>query len=378
MDTAKNSQMPYACKLAIVILSGLAIAGCAEIGGKQLSLLTSSEILDPLEVPPGMTPLPEAEQFPVPENYDVADIKPEDIPPEQFRNYATWIEFEKFKEFKRQDEGVDLDSDLYRQAVERGEGQFKVTLVQGGRDTIRLRVVDSASAVWKRMQPVLEDMGVKVSDANEEELSFAVGDIEIQTLPTLLQRMGFKEYKGRIDLLQLETVSTTETEVVAKTEFNVEVDTQASKEFMTRLRFFLLTSYQQDESGTVLASAPRGKRIARNENGNQTIMLAEEFSSAWVRVGRTLEASGVNIDDLNRSEGLYIVSFSSLEKKKKKKFRLAFWRKAEKEVSRKQFRVLVTATAGETMIAVESTGSDEADAKSAQQLLGIIYERLAA
>ena len=80
MDIAIISQMQYACRMAIVIFAALVIAGCAEIGGKQLSLLTSSEILDPLEVPPGMTPLPEAEQFPVPENYDVADIKPEDIP----------------------------------------------------------------------------------------------------------------------------------------------------------------------------------------------------------------------------------------------------------------------------------------------------------
>ena len=376
MDTAINSQLPYTCKLAIVILLGLVITGCADVGGRQLSLLTSSEILDPLEVPPGMTPLPEAEQFQVPDNYDAADLKPEDIPPEQFRNYATWIEFEKFKEFKKQDQGFGLEADQYQEAVQRGEGRFKVAVVAGDRDSTRLRVVDSASSVWERMNVVLEDMGVVVFNANKEELKFIVGNIEIKKLPTLTQRMGMKEYRGRIDVLEVTTVSATETEVVAKTEFNVEVNTQASKEFMTRLRFFLLTNYQQDESGTVLASVPRTKRLARDESGVQTIVLAEEFNSAWVRVGRTLEASGVEIDDLNRSEGLYIVSFSSLEKKKKKKFRLAFWRKAEKEVSHKQFRVLVTGLAGETIIAVEGTGDDESDEKSAQQLLGIIYERL--
>ena len=376
MDTAKNFQLPYASKLAVAILSGLIIAGCAEVGGKQLSLLTSSEILDPLEVPPGMTPLPESEQFQVPDSYDAADLKPEDIPPEQFRNYATWIEFEKFKEFKRQDQGFGMDKGQYREAVARGEGRFKVAVVEGDQDTTRLRVVDSASALWKRMRLVLEDMGVVVFDADEDELAFVVGNIEIKKLPTITQRMGFKEYRGRIDLLHLVTVSTTETEVVAKTEFNLEVNTEASKEFMTRLRFFLLTSYQQDEGGTVQVRAPRGKRLARDENGNQTIVLTEDFNSAWSRVGRTLEASGVSIDDLNRSQGLYFVSFTSLEKKKKKKFRLAFWRKAEKEVSLKQFRVLVTGLGGETRIAVEGAGDDVSDEKSAAQLLAIIYERL--
>ncbi|MCE2494963.1 MAG: hypothetical protein J4F40_20690, partial [Alphaproteobacteria bacterium] len=85
----------------MVIVSSIVITGCAEIGGRQLSLLPSSHVLDPLEVPPGITPLPESEQFQVPVDYNPSDIRPEDLRPEQFRNYATWLEFEKFKEFQK-------------------------------------------------------------------------------------------------------------------------------------------------------------------------------------------------------------------------------------------------------------------------------------
>ncbi len=375
MENDTKSQIPHIAKLAIVIFSALVITGCAEIGGRQLSLLPSSHVLDPLEVPPGMTPLPEAEQFRVPADYDPADIKPEDLQPEQFRNYATWIEFEKFKEFQRNDQGIGVDNDQYREAVARGEDFFKVTLFDSGQDSTRLRVVDSSGSVFERMKFVLEDMGVKVNDANEEMAKFVVSGVDIKKLPTLLQRMGLKEYRGRIDELHLVTISATETHVLAKTEFNIEVNTEGSKEFMTRLRYYLLTSYQQDEAGTALASISAGKWLTMDQ-GRQTIVLAENFDSAWVRVGRTLEASGVSIEDLDRSQGLYLVSFSSLEKDKKKRWRLAFWRKDKKEVSQKHFRVLVTDNGTQTRIHVEGSGDDESDAKYGEQLLGIIYERL--
>ena len=68
------------------------------------------------------------------------------------------------------------------------------------------------------------------------------------------------------------------------------------------------------------------KRFERDGKGSRIIVVSENFDSTWARVGRTLEASGVNIEDLNRSEGVYIVSYSAT-KKKKKRFKLAFWRK---------------------------------------------------
>ena len=376
MGTAKNSPVNYATRLIIVIASGLIITGCAEVGGKQLSLLTSSEILDPLEVPPGMTPLPEAEQFEVPSNYDPAEINPEDLSPEQFRNYATWIEFEKFQEFKAQDQGEGIDSDEFRTALAEGRGQFRARVIEL-EDATRLRVMDSASGLWPRLQPVLKDMDVKVSVSDEDQRILKVSNIEIKELPNLTQRMGFKEYRGRIDEIHLATVSPTETEVVAKTEFDIEVNATASKDFMTRLRFFLLSNYDEIAPGVVqVSSTPDTKRITRDDDGAQRIVLDEKFDSAWVRVGRTLEASGVNIEDQNRSKGIYFVSYSSLEKKKKR-FRLAFWRKDKKEIAVKEFRVLVTESGNDTTIQVQGGGEDEVDEASADQLLGIIYERLA-
>ena len=362
-------------RLLIVISVGLSIAGCAEVGGKQLSLLTSSEVLDPLEVPPGLSPLPEAEQFQIPEELDSADIK--ELPPEQYRNYGSWVSFEKFRQFQLQEQGVGLSPEEYSTARQLGEGRFRAITRRTTEDKVRLRVVDQIEPVWERLRPVLEDMGIVINNANVQERIYYVSKVPSKKKPTLAQRFGFKEYAGVVDSLHVVAVSGTETEVIGKSERNVEVSYESAAEFFTRMRYFMLTYYQLDEGGVDgQYSVEVNKRFERDGKGSRIIVVSENFDSAWVRVGRTLEASGVDIEDLNRSEGVYIVSYSAT-KKKKKKFKLAFWRKDdEQEVVYEQFDVAVTGSGEQSEIRVLPSGSEEADIQSAEKLLQIIYERL--
>jgi uncharacterized lipoprotein len=177
--------------------------------------------------------------------------------------------------------------------------------------------------------------------------------------------------------LHVVAVSGNETEVIGKSERNVEVSYESAAEFFTRMRYFMLTYYQLDEGGVDgQYSVEVNKRFERDGKGSRIIVVSENFDSAWVRVGRTLEASGVDIEDLNRSEGVYIVSYSAT-KKKKKRFKLAFWRKDdEQEVVHEQFDVAVTGSGEQSEIRVLPSGSEESDIQSAEKLLQIIYERL--
>ena len=375
MNTTVNFRMRRTHQFLILVLLGLFVTGCANVGGKQLSLLTSSEILDPLEVPPGMSPLPEEDQFSVPSVGNADPARVSDISPEQFRNYATWIEFEQYKKFREQDQGIGLDSQAYRQALERGEGNFKVTVAETDQGTNRLRVVDSIESVWLRMAPVLNDLGVTVLDADEETMVYRVKDIPVKNPPKLSERFGFREYTGRIDELHLVTASANHTEVIPKTEFNVEVDANSSQDFLTRLRYFLLTNYQQNAAVTQLASLEVRKRFDLDEDGRQYIVLSEQFGTAWGMIGRTIEASGMRIVELDRNQGLYVVTFSTVVEDKKK-FRLAFWRKREKEIADKQFQILVAESGGQTTVRVQQPEGEEPDAESAERLLGILYDRI--
>ena len=362
-------------RLLLVISAGLFIAGCAEVGGRQLSLLTSSEVLDPLEVPPGLSPLPEAEQFQVPEELDSADIK--ELPPEQFRNYESWVSFEKFRQFQLEEQGVGLSAEEYSTARKRGEGRFRVVTRRTPEDKVRLHVVDQVEPVWDRLRPVLEDMGIVINNTNVQERVYYVSNVPSKKKPTLTQRFGFKEFAGEVNSLHVVAVSDTETEVIGKSERNVEVEFEAAVEFFTRMRYFMLTYYQVDEGGVDgQFSVEVNKRFERDGKGSRIIVVSENFDSAWVRVGRTLEASGVDIEDLNRSEGVYIVSYSAT-KKKKKRFKLAFWRKSdEQEIVHEQFDITVSGSGQQSVISVLPSGSEESDIQSAEKLLQIIYERL--
>lgn len=362
-------------RLLLVISAGLFIAGCAEVGGRQLSLLTSSEVLDPLEVPPGLSPLPEAEQFQVPEELDSADIK--ELPPEQFRNYESWVSFEKFRQFQLEEQGVGLSAEEYSTARKRGEGRFRVVTRRTPEDKVRLHVVDQVEPVWDRLRPVLEDMGIVINNTNVQERVYYVSNVPLKKKPTLTQRFGFKEFAGEVNSLHVVAVSDTETEVIGKSERNVEVEFEAAVEFFTRMRYFMLTYYQVDEGGVDgQFSVEVNKRFERDGKGSRIIVVSENFDSAWVRVGRTLEASGVDIEDLNRSEGVYIVSYSAT-KKKKKRFKLAFWRKSdEQEIVHEQFDITVSGSGQQSVISVLPSGSEESDIQSAEKLLQIIYERL--
>ena len=270
-----------------------------------------------------------------------------------------------------------MSAEEYSAARQRGEGRFRVITRRTLEDKVRLRVVDQVEPVWDRLRPVLEDMGIAINSANVRERVYYVSNVPSKKKPTLVQRFGFKEYAGEVNSLHVVAVSGNETEVIGKSERNVEVSYESAAEFFTRMRYFMLTYYQLDEGGIDgQLSVEVNKRFERDDKGSRIIVVSENFDSTWVRVGRTLEASGVNIEDLNRSEGVYIVSYSAT-KKKKKRFKLAFWRKSDKqEVVHEQFDVAVSGSGEQSVIRVLPSGSEESDIQSAEKLLQIIYERL--
>ena len=89
-----TEKQPFAKLFLIAAALSITLGGCANFGGKDLSLLTASTVLDPLEVPPDLTPLPENTQFILPRELDSSQRPVDEIPREQFRNFESWIAFE--------------------------------------------------------------------------------------------------------------------------------------------------------------------------------------------------------------------------------------------------------------------------------------------
>ncbi len=363
--------------LLCVAVSGL--AGCIEAGGQQLSLLPSSKLLDPLEVPPGLSPLPVAEQLQLPQEHDESQIDYASIPPEQFRNYEAWASFEKFQEYKNQRADEQLNVEAYEAAKAKGEGHFRVQIEPRSDESVQLQIYDDFGSVWPRLEFALNDMGVGIRGSNREIGVYYVLNIYTKEKPTLSERIGIREYRGRIDELHLSTSEDgAVTYVVPRTVDGATVKESAARDFYTRLRYFMLTNYQLDEAqAEPQLAALRTVRYVDSEGGERSVVVDLDFNTAWVQLGRTFEASGVDIDDLNRSAGLYIVSFRGTEKSKGKRW-WAFWRgNKDRDIRDRQFNVTVTESGGGTQIQVAPKDAvDETSIEAAENLLAVIYERI--
>ncbi len=378
MNKAMNKSTQYVPILCVLALTALPLTGCVDAGGKQLSLLPSSQVLDPLEVPPGLSPLPEAEQFLLPSDVASDQMDPENLPPEQFRNYESWVSFEQFKKFKENEELAKVNVEEYEAAKRSGQGNFRAISEKTTDGSVRLRVADTFDSLWPRLQPMLQDMGVIVADVSKSSGVLYVKNIATKEPPKLSERVGFKEYRGRIEELHVRQSEDGSVQyIVPMTSQGATVKHSAAKDFFERLRYYTLANYQLDETEQVQVAANRVSAwYDLDESGERTVMLADEFSSTWVQVGRTLEASGVNIDDLNRSEGLYIVSFRSNEPGKKKRW-WAFWRKKnDRDITNRQFHVTVIESGENTRVSVIPVEDSEENATAAQNLLDVIYERM--
>ncbi len=362
---------------AIIIATSFTIGGCAEFGGRDLTLLTSSAVLDPLEVPPGLSSLPETSQFRVPRELDPSERLIDEIPREQFRNYESWVKFEQFYEFYAKDQGFDVSAEEYNEARRKGSGIFKVVTKRTDEGTARMRVFDDINSVWNNLSVVLLDMGVEIEDTDREDWTFDVKNIEIEELPTLFERMGLREYTGAIERLRLVAVGDSTTEVLGLTVDDDEVNFTAGEPFFKRLRLYLLTQYEADDSPfaqePALAGAPAKKELV-NDQGGKKIVVRERFDFTWERVGKTLRASGMDIVDINRNKGIFYVSFHSSKPKKKKRWK--FWKKDASIRIEEQYQVVIKGTGNHSEIYVVTASSSEGGILEPDDVLALLYERL--
>lgn len=363
----------------IVALAAVAVllGGCASVGGETISLLPSSKILDPLEVPPGLTPVEEPDEFVVPDAPGRNFANVETLSRDQFRNTQTWLAFQEYQRYRDENAGVGLSDAEYQQAKLRGEGVFKVQEFANAEGKTRWRIVDSADSVWARLPGTLRDLGVQVTAVDDKERVVKVKGIPSQESPTFLQRIGVKEYSGKID--QLEVIQTTAdtVEIIPRSEFLDEVNYSASSNFAKQLRYYMLARYAVDPEGSLApVESLVKKRLYQDGQGKTVIEVKEPFEQAWVRIGRTLEAAGLGIVDLDRSAGTYLVSLTPVKETKRSKW--AFWRKKKKvrKIGEAETYIVNVNEVGQVITTVTVSASQEQNAETADELVRVLHERL--
>ena len=383
--TNSTEHHPYRLLIPIVAAAAVLVTGCVGLGDQEISLLPNSKLTDPLEVPPGLSPLPEPEQFVVPGQLDPNKTGPANLGPEQLRAYSLWLEFEEFKEYQEQAEGGGLTEEEFQVAKLSGEGLFKIGTIEDVQaETIRLEVHDNADDVWEMLPSVLADMSVFVLGVENDTRTVLVSNTGSKQRRSLLHRLRLRTFSGSIDKVQVQSVGPNRTQILGLSDLDIEVNPKTGQEFFRRLRFYLLARYEVAHSANINVSQKvLDKQLIQGDDGQQAILLEEGFETTWVRVGRTLQGAGAGIQDINRSEGVYYVSFAQSAKERKKKKRgWKFWKRKEVEIPEQlQFQVFVKNRGEQTEVSVEYIGdttAEDYDPEAAQKILLIIYDRLTA
>ncbi|KKL55386.1 hypothetical protein LCGC14_2255910, partial [marine sediment metagenome] len=166
-------------------------------------------------------------------------------------------------------------------------------------------------------------------------------------------------------------------------------DTNKNEATLRQLADYLGTLYQEDIAEYRLVSPPPPpEETARvllmdDANGQQSLMIEQDFRTVWDRVGRVLDSKGFSVEDRNRSQGQYFVRyidpFKAAENEEEEGMlsSLAFWRDDEEKKPDEYYYIKLQSNAGETRVMVLDSEQKRTDSDTAKRLLDLIQEQLA-
>lgn len=122
--------------------------------------------------------------------------------------------------------------------------------------------------------------------------------------------------------------------------------------------------------------------IINEDNGQQALLVDQEYADVWSRVGRVLDSKGFNVEDRDRSRGYYFVRyidpFNEIERDEEGLFdKIKFW-EDEVDVAPEEFYYIkLVSDAAQTRIFVLDAEEVRTSSPTAKRLLGLIHEQLA-
>ncbi len=117
-------------------------------------------------------------------------------------------------------------------------------------------------------------------------------------------------------------------------------------------------------------------------NGQQALLVEQDYTDVWSRVGRVLDSKGFAVEDRDRSRGLYFVRyidpFNEAEKEDEGWFSsLAFWKDDVEKSPGEYYYIKLISDAENTKVIVLDAEEIRTSSDTAKRLLGLIQEQLA-
>jgi uncharacterized lipoprotein len=130
--------------------------------------------------------------------------------------------------------------------------------------------------------------------------------------------------------------------------------------------------------GDANASPQPSVAMARDSEGQLTLLLRDEYSQAWRRVGQTLDKMYFAVEDKDRNGGIYTIRYIDEDNAPKKKSfvsKLAFWNKSDSDESlATQYNVtLARDPLGTRVSAVDAAGEHT---ETGERIISLLYEQM--
>lgn len=159
-------------------------------------------------------------------------------------------------------------------------------------------------------------------------------------------------------------------------------DPELEAEMLNRLMVYLGASERRAETQLASTQSTQSERSPRAHleklDGQQTLVIDEDYSRAWRLVGLGLDSSNFVVEDQDRSRGLYVVEYhDSLNDGSEKGFlsRLAFW-KDEPPPQGIQYRVRLAGQGSQTVVVIQNAGGQPDDSRNARLILDSLLKEI--
>jgi outer membrane protein assembly factor BamC len=154
-------------------------------------------------------------------------------------------------------------------------------------------------------------------------------------------------------------------------------DPNLEAEMLTRL--MLRFGVKQEQAVAQMKSQqlePRAS-VAKEADGTPVLVMKDDFERAWRRVGLSLDRLGFQVQDRDRSKGVYYVKYLTEEQAKKSALsKLAFWESDSPTGKIADFRVLVAEAQPGSHVQVQNADGKPEKSDVAGRIINVLLEDL--
>ncbi len=379
-----NTIKPFA-RLAIVVAIASVLTACESFSGvddtfagRKVDYKKQSRDVEPLEIPPDLTHA----------NYDEMMVVP-DINTGGIASYQDYS--------KERQGGVVVDKVLPKQE--------NIKLVKEGQDVRHLVITGTKDQVWEKMREFWLNSGMLIKRENpatgilETEWAENRADIPQDFIRSALSyvlesfysagtrdkyrvRIEESDEPGKVDLYLthygMEEViedSTTERTIWKPRPRDPELEA----EMLGRMMVYMGVEEQKAKALLARSATKKVDRatIARNAQGHSRLVVKETFPRAWRRTGVALDRINFVVEDRNRDEGVYFVTYNDPLAEEKGGFfsGLKFW-EDKTAADKSKYQIKLSPRGDDTVIVVLDSNGKPDTSKTSYRILNLLHEQL--